>query len=40
MAGQEQTSGKHQSGITVLIRVLAFFLGFIALLVLLRLLIP
>jgi hypothetical protein len=40
MAGQEQTSGKHQSGITVLIRVLAFFLGFTALLVLLRFLIP
>jgi hypothetical protein len=40
MADQEQTSGKTQSGITVLIRVLAFFLGFTALLILLRILIP
>jgi hypothetical protein len=40
MAGQEQTSSKAQSGITVLIRVLAFFLGFTALLLLLKLLVP
>jgi hypothetical protein len=40
MAGQEQTRSKTQSGITILIRVLAFFLGFTALLILLKFLVP